>query len=204
MKVDNKIVVFDFDGTITRTDTFFLFLKDYLSFGKLVALYFVFSPLLFLGVLNIYSRSKIKEKICKFCFSKQSVFEFNKCCYDFCDRHFEDIVFKKARETITEYIAKKCEILIISASIENWVVPFALRLGIPAQNVLATKLEVDDIGNLTGCFQGKNCKGIEKVVRLNQYLGGKADDRWIIAYGDSKGDKELLSVSNESYYRYFN
>lgn len=198
------LVALDFDGTLTRRDTFFLFLRNYLSFRKLFFLYLIFSPFLVLAFFHILSRSEVKEKMFQFCFSNLPLDQFNKLCFDFCDQYFEDLVFKSARTTIAEYKKKHSKILIISASIENWVVPFAIRLGIPVANVLATKAEVDTDGKLTGRFLGKNCKGAEKVRRLREYLGDDFGKYWIVAYGDSRGDRELLSASDESYYRYFN
>ena len=198
------LVAFDFDGTLTKRDTFFLFLRDYLSFRDKIILYLTFSPSLVLAFFHILSRSKVKEKMFQFCFAKLPLNQFNKLCLDFCERYFEDLVFKSALETIAEYKKKHNKILIVSASIQNWVIPFAIKLGIPATNVLATRVEVDIEGKLTGRFLGRNCKGAEKVRRLKEYLGDDFGKYWIVAYGDSSGDRELLSVSDEPYYRQFN
>jgi phosphatidylglycerophosphatase C len=85
------------------------------------------------------------------------------------------------------------EVVIISASPELYVAPLGRRLG--ADAVLATRLEVDADGRLTGRFGGGgNCRGIQKVLRLREHLG--EDPVTVFAYGDSRGDRELLAMAH--------
>lgn len=83
------------------------------------------------------------------------------------------------------------ELIIVSASPELYVVPLARRLGVEA--VLATRLEVDGDGRLTGRLAGRNCRGPEKALRLREFLGPEAVT--LFAYGDSRGDRELLAMA---------
>ena len=76
--------------------------------------------------------------------------------------------------------------VIISASIENWVRHFAKAL--KADKLLATKVEVQE-GMLTGRFLTANCYGKEKVNRLLSAYPER-DKYNLIAYGNSRGDKE--------------
>ena len=55
---------------------------------------------------------------------------------------------------------------------------------------------------LGDCKIGENCKGTEKVNRLKAYLDISTYDE-IIAFGDTRGDKEMLGLAGKSYYRYF-
>lgn len=88
------------------------------------------------------------------------------------------------------------EVVIISASIDNWVQPF-----FPSVKVLGTQVEVRD-GRLTGRFLSSNCFGQEKVNRLLTVYPQRSDYH-LTAYGDSKGDRELLAFADESYYKPF-
>ena len=68
-------------------------------------------------------------------------------------------------------------------------------------DLIATRLEIQD-GKLTGKFATKNCYGMEKVKRIKDaYDLGQYD--FVYAYGDSRGDKEMLSIANESYFKHF-
>jgi HAD superfamily phosphoserine phosphatase-like hydrolase len=89
--------------------------------------------------------------------------------------------------------------MIISASMENWIKPWADVYGIG--HVIATTVEIKD-GRLTGRFSSPNCHGKEKVRRLFETMGS-LDQYHICSYGDSKGDQDLLDLSDEPFYRVF-
>lgn len=83
-------------------------------------------------------------------------------------------------------------LVIVSASLDVYLEPVGRSLGFDA--VLATTLEVDPDGNLTGRLSGLNCRGHEKAARLRQWLGSAPAEIW--AYGDSRGDRELLAMAD--------
>jgi phosphoserine phosphatase len=62
-------------------------------------------------------------------------------------------------------------------------------------------MEIED-GRITGRLSGRNCYGPEKVERLEEVLG-KLDNYLVYAYGDSKGDRELLAVADHGFFRHF-
>ena len=67
--------------------------------------------------------------------------------------------------------------------------------------IAGTQIEVIN-GKLTGRFLTRNCYGKEKVGRLLQLYPDRKSYR-LIAYGDSRGDRELLAFADESHYREF-
>jgi phosphatidylglycerophosphatase C len=79
--------------------------------------------------------------------------------------------------------------------LEVYLSPLGNRLGF--DGILATSLEVGDDGRLTGRLSGANVRRAEKVARLRGWLkeelNGAPYELW--AYGDSKGDKELLALA---------
>lgn len=71
--------------------------------------------------------------------------------------------------------------------------------------VIGTKIEVTD-GRLTGRFLTPNCYGAEKVRRLQEACPRLATERGnynVVAYGDSRGDREMLEFADEAYYKPF-
>lgn len=108
------------------------------------------------------------------------------------------LVRQSARIAIWEQLQKCNRVFIVSASIYNWIKPFASDLGI--RDILSTEIEVDGEGCLTGFFSNKNCYGQEKVVRLLEQIPD-LENNYLIVYGDSKGDSQLLKYANESHYR---
>jgi phosphatidylglycerophosphatase C len=117
-----------------------------------------------------------------------------------------------ARSTTVGCAARSCEslrshadaghtVLLVSASFEVYLRPLAELLG--AHDVLAVRLEVGEGGILTGRLEGPNCRGPEKVVRLHDWLDRHAGGRAAVhltAYGDSRGDRELLADADEAHW----
>ncbi|MEL0028984.1 MAG: haloacid dehalogenase-like hydrolase, partial [Perlucidibaca sp.] len=64
--------------------------------------------------------------------------------------------------------------------------------------VLATELAVDARGRVTGELATPNCYGPEKAARLRQHYGVSAIKA---AYGDSAGDREMLAMAEQPFYR---
>ncbi len=99
----------------------------------------------------------------------------------------------KAKQQVFSYF-------IISASIDNWVRPFFDEIDKKIQ-VLGTQIETKG-GCLTGQFTTKNCYGQEKVNRLTA-LYPHREAYELIAFGDSRGDKELLDFADKGFYKPF-
>jgi HAD superfamily phosphoserine phosphatase-like hydrolase len=88
--------------------------------------------------------------------------------------------------------------VVISASLDIYVRPWAIKAGFA--DVIATHLETREDGRVTGKLSGANCFGAEKVRRLEALLGPRSGYT-LYAYGDSRGDKELLLSADYPYYR---
>jgi phosphatidylglycerophosphatase C len=85
--------------------------------------------------------------------------------------------------------------VIVSASYDVYVEPLGRLLGV--DGALATRLEEDPDGILTGRLAGPNCRGPEKELRLRAWLAERGlDDAVVWAYGDSAGDRELLALAD--------
>ena len=90
-------------------------------------------------------------------------------------------------------------LVIVTASPETLIAPFAHGLG--ADLLIGTRLAFDEDDRVVGAFVGANCRGREKVIRLEEAFG--ADMRLEAAYGDSDGDREMLAAARTSGYRVF-
>jgi HAD superfamily hydrolase (TIGR01490 family) len=197
MKEKSVIVAFDFDGTITTKDTLLAFICFAKGAPAFLVGFLLYSPLLIAYKLKLYPNWKIKQLLFSFFFKGMKLSDFNKLCDDFCSKS-ADIIRNQAINAIREHSERGDSLVIISASIENWVQPFADKLGIPV--VICTKIEVDSNACLTGRLASDNCYGQEKIRRLLQLFPHR-DDYYLVAYGDSKGDKNLLDFADKKFYR---
>jgi phosphatidylglycerophosphatase C len=85
------------------------------------------------------------------------------------------------------------DVVLVSASPQLYVDAMTEYLG--ANGGLGTRLAVDPRGRLSGGYLGKNCRGSEKLRRLDEWI---AERRYptppvVFAYGNSRGDRRMLS-----------
>jgi len=192
------LAVFDFDGTITTRDTMFDFISFYHNKWKLILGLCVLSPILVLYKLGFISNTSAKQKLLSFFFKGEKVDSFEKKSQEYISK-IELIVRSKAIEAIKWHQEQGHTVLIDSASIDRWIQPWANKIGI--DTVIATKLEIKD-GIFTGNLASKNCYGKEKVSRLLELFPSESI-YLMYAYGDSRGDKELLKIADHSFYKEF-
>lgn len=187
----NRIAFFDFDGTLTRNDTFISFGKFALGSWKFaVALLKTFIPLAS-WKLGFNSSSNAKQKLFSNMFRG-----WPKADFDLKGKEFASVVDQDLRRDVMERLRHHQqngdETAIVSASIYNWIAPWAKANGI--DSVLSTEAETDENGRLTGRFKTPNCLGEEKVRRIrNRYPDLMKYEIW--AYGDSQSDKPMLSIA---------
>ena len=190
-----KVYAFDFDGTLTTKDT----LLEFIRFAKgPSSFWFGFLRHIHLLIqmkLGFYPNWKAKQKVFAHFFKGMTIEEFDAICQDFAASS-QHLLRPQGIEAIHKATSEGAEVLIISASIDNWVQPF-----FPKVKVLGTKIEVEN-GVLTGRFLTRNCYGQEKVNRILALYSNRQDYH-LTAFGDSKGDKELLAFADESHFKPF-
>lgn len=195
-----KIYAFDFDGTLTTKDTLLEFIRFAKGSGQMFRGFLLFSPLLLLMKLHLYPNWKVKQQVFSYFFKGMNIDDFNALCTHFAEQNkhlLRPAGIEKVRQVIEE---EQATVLIISASIDNWVRPFFDEIDKKIQ-VLGTQIEIK-VGRLTGRFTTKNCYGQEKVNRLT-VLYSHREAYELIAFGDSRGDKELLDFADKGFYKPF-
>lgn len=196
---DRKVIAaFDFDGTITKYDTLLYFIWFAVSFYRVLAGTIAMVPFLGMYKMKFIPNYKAKERLFKIYFGGYQIDKFNVLSSEF-SKKIDQIINPLALEKIKWHQEMGHEVIIISASAENWISPWATSQGI--KTVLATRLEVKN-NRITGTFLTKNCHGQEKVNRLLDRYPDRSS-YVLYAYGDSNGDKELLSIADHSFYRRF-
>lgn len=197
-----KVYVFDFDGTITTCDTFVAFIRY--AVGDIACLwgFILYSPLLLMMKLRLYPNWKAKQRLFSYFFEGAKLSRFDTVCRRFAmdNRH---ILRPKAMEEIQKALAEGSKVGIVSASIDNWVRPFFEDIAANGKTPVVLGTRIEHVGGwLTGRFEGANCYGEEKVSRIQDEFPGR-DSYELIAFGDSRGDKEMLEYADKGYYKPF-
>ena len=193
-----NLVLFDFDGTITRDDSLLEFVTYVVGFKKFFRGILVLSPILVAYKLGLASNNFTRRKLLGYFFAGMSADKFDKICKKYSTTHIEDILKQSAMDKIASYKAAGDKIVIVTASLEDWLRPWCDAQGL---ELLGTKIRRKG-GIITGEIEGQNCYGAQKVARVRAAYDVQAFDR-VIAYGDSRGDREMLEFADEAHYKAF-
>ena len=195
---DRAIVAFDFDGTLTIRDSFTEFLRWRAGPAGWALGLVKLAP-----AVAAYARGRDRGRI-----KAASVREFLKGApraeleaeaERFAERAWSRFMRPDALQAWNDWGARGAHRVIVTASPETTVAPFARRLG--AEALLGTPLVFDADDRVTGAFASPNCRGEEKVRRLRAVYG--ADVRLAAAYGDTSGDTEMLEIADQPGFRVF-
>ena len=197
-----KIYCFDFDGTLTTSDTLLEFIKYAKGKGRFLMAFLMYSPLLILMKLHLYPNWKAKQQIFAHLFAGMRIEKFDALCRGFAEES-QHLLRPKGITLMHEALVAGAQVFIVSASIDNWVRPFFDIRNLKGVQVLGTQIEVED-GKLTGRFKSNNCYGKEKVHRIAEALKSfERSEYEIEAFGDSRGDKEMLAFADKGHFKPF-
>ena len=158
---------------------------------------FIFVTLL-LWKLGLYSTQQAKECIYALCFKGMTQVELERYGEAFAQRLLDPalgLLHPGALELLRSCCGDSKLAVIVSASPELYVRPFAAALGIEC---LATCFEFDAQGRFTGHLLGANCNGSEKVHRIKERFGS-LDSYRLEVYGDSSGDYPMLELADSAH-----
>ena len=156
------------------------------------------SPILIGFKVKIIPNYQAKEKLFMHYFRGWQTSDFQKLADRYSANQLIKIIKSKALERINWHKQQGHKVVIVSASIEYWLIHWCTLNNL---DLIGTKLEILN-DKITGKFASKNCYGMEKVIRIKQNYD-LTHFSYIYAYGDSKGDREMLNLANESFYRPF-
>ena len=183
------VAAFDFDGTLSTRDNFVPFLVR-VAGAATVAQTLVASGLRVTGNRRSGEwRDALKAEVVRRIFTGFDAERFDALGNAFAF----DLLRRRLRPDVVDRVdwhrTQGHKLVIVSASLGVYVRPVARQLRF--DGVLASELEVDHSGRLTGRLAGNNVRGAEKTRRLDLWLGDEPAYVW--AYGDSSGDRELWS-----------
>lgn len=192
------VAAFDFDGTLTYRDTLIPFLYYYagpLAFIRDIARS---APTLTAYGLRLMKNDVAKERVLKKFLAGAPLATLQRQGQVFARDRLPGLLRPSALRRLQWHQKLGHQIVIISASLDLYVKPWAAALGV--DHVLCTSLDVDDSGQVSGRLGTANCYGPEKLRRLREALGDTSE-YLLYAYGDSRGDRELLASADYSFYR---
>jgi phosphatidylglycerophosphatase C len=194
----SPLVAFDFDGTLTTRDSFAAFLEWRAGpLAYILGLASLAPELALYPILR--DRGRLKAAFIRKFLSDLTLGQLTEQAEAFARQKAPTLLRPDALAVWRQWQAKGAVMLIVTASPEALVEPFARRLG--ADRLIGTRLRVDDLGRIIGALEGKNCRGAEKVRRIRAQFGTALV--LAAAYGDTTGDREMLAMADVRGYRVF-
>jgi phosphatidylglycerophosphatase C len=192
------IVAFDFDGTMTVRDSFRGFLR-----WRSGAFEYYFGLLRLwpaaLAYLAHRDRGRLKAAMVRVYLSGLPREVLEREAAEYAAVAAPLLLRPDALKAWRRHRNDGCRMVIVTASPDLLVWPFARGLG--ADLLLGTRLKIDERGRIVGALVGKNCRGMEKVRRLQEVFGD--DVELLAAYGDTAGDREMLELAEDRFMRLF-
>ena len=190
------VAVFDFDGTITCGDSLLPFCRQLAgSLPVFVVGFLVCSPILFLFALGAVSNHRAKEVVLRHFLRGRTPADLESTVAEFVSKRLGMLLNGSALERIAWHQAKDHQVILLSASPELYLVPWARQHGI--STVLGTWFDLS-----TRRILGRNCHGEEKIARLEAFLG-PLHQYDLHVYADSSSDMPLLDRATQRYWRPF-
>lgn len=194
-----QMIAFDFDGTITTADTFALFLRYWAGTPRWLFNLLKLLPVFVAYLLKIIDRNTVKEHVVRTFFKNADEKALNKRATQFAREIIPGLIRPEALKTLKQKNKPPYTLYIVSASINHYLDVWAKDNGIT--HVIATNLHVVN-GRLTGELLGVNCWGPGKMTKIAAEMT-QSPFEIAEAYGDSRGDREMLHAAQASFFKPF-
>lgn len=193
------IAAFDFDCTITKHDALIYFLIYSKGIVDCLTKFISLAPQLIGYLFGCISRQQTKELIFTKFFKGMSISQLKELGTAFAhSENINKLLNRVALKRIEWHRNQNHRLILISAGIDAYLKPWANLAGF--DDIICSKVAVSQDNKVTGKLDGLNCWGPEKTRRLLE-LCGPRDSFILYAYGDSRGDKELLATADYPFYR---
>jgi phosphatidylglycerophosphatase C len=192
-----NLALFDFDGTITTSDTFAPFLFYAAEPARIIIGRLVLSPLIVGYKLGLVSASRMRRSAARFVFRGRREGDVREAGLEYSRSRIASMVRPHALERIRWHQAQGDEVVVVSASLDVYLADWCRQLGV---ELICTELEAEE-GVLTGRYRTGDCCGPAKAKRVRERYDLRSFNL-VYAYGDTREDDALLRLASKRFYRW--
>lgn len=192
-----NLALFDFDGTITKNDSFLTFLHFALSRRRLFFGKVVLSPLIVGYRLGLVKAPAIRTAISRVAFRGLPTHRLDALGEQFAREKIPLFLRENALERLRWHKDQGDRIVVVSASLDIYLAKWCSQHEL---EYICTELEAKN-GRLTGRYVEGDCSCEEKRRRvlarydINEY-------QTIYAYGDTNEDHAMLELAHVKFFRW--
>ena len=193
-----NVAAFDVDGTLTVRDCVVPFLER-VAGRRNLALAMVRQPSALAAAALHRDRDRMKAVAVRAAFRGRSADDIEALGVTFANEIYAGWLRSDTPQRLAWHQSQGHQVVLVSASLGPYLRPLGRLLGV--DGVLCTDAVVDADGRYSGELAGANCRGPEKARLLREWLRQRGiDNAELWAYGDSVGDRELLSLAHHHVY----
>ena len=166
--MQKSYALFDFDGTLRKGDSI-VSLCLYAHRRKLCTTGQLLKGIAYAAGYGLRLCSAERAKAAALCWMKgRLVPEVEAFSMDFCLHVLVPQLYPEGLKALRQEQARGASVLLLTASPSFYLEPLKTMLGVEA--VIGTRMNVDDRERYTGDICGDNCRGVQKPLRLAEYL----------------------------------
>ena len=202
MKEKKFIVAFDFDGTLIKGDSTFLFILCLRGILGLFCDFVILIPKLLKITFFSFDKKEIKQLIIQKALESTTYSKKKEILLEKLPKILKKRLRPEAIKRLNWHKKKGHTCFIVSASPEPIISSISKELGVEIISTRCNKI-LEESSEHKFKLTSPNCHGLEKVKRLEKRLGYIPLPKDLEVYGDSRGDKELLEASNFPHFQSF-
>jgi phosphatidylglycerophosphatase C len=192
-----NLALFDFDGTITKTETFTGFLHYAADPKRKILGRILLGPSLVAYKLGVCSPSTMRKQVVAVAFRGKPEAEVRQTGLRYCDDIIPGMIRRRALKQIAWHKAQGDRVVVVSASLDVYLAAWCQRHDLEC---ICTELEARN-GILTGRYLLGDCTGQEKSRRILARYDLR-DYAMVYAYGDTEDDRPMLELAHRRYFRW--
>lgn len=192
-----NLALFDFDGTITVSDTFTDFLRFAAHPRRIVVGGVLLSPVGLGYKCGLISGATARPAYSRYAFRGERAAAIRKLGRRYAADVLPGRIRGRALDRIRWHKAQGDTVVVVSASLDVYLNPLCKGLDV---QVICSELEERE-GRLTGRYVSGDCSGAGKVRRI---LAELDIHRYpvVYAYGDTTEDLPMLALAHRRFYRW--
>jgi phosphatidylglycerophosphatase C len=191
------IAVFDFDETLTTKHSLRPFIRYVVGTRRWITGILRSSPWLVASGIHIVDRGRAKAHLLRATIRGRTRSELEAKAQQFAKERLPAMIRPEMAARVKDHLRRGHQLVLATASPDLYLRPWATREGFHV--VLATELEFVD-ERCTGRLATPNCRGKEKARRLQEWLSSQPPSL-LYAYGDNRGDREMLRMADRPWKR---
>jgi HAD superfamily hydrolase (TIGR01490 family) len=192
-----NLALFDFDGTITATDSWTPFVRFAVPRWRLAASQALLLPVIAGYRVGAISASRARQITARIAFHGAGADLIRRKGAEYATSTLPLAVHPEALQRIEWHRVQGDQVVVVSAALDVYLAPWCQAHGL---DLICTVLE-ERGRRLTGRYLHGDCSGAEKARRIRERYD-LARYATVYGYGDTREDREMLECAHEKFYRW--